>query len=108
MKQELMLIMITAFAVLGAYHLSELVVRALWSGTRTPRSVLLVAVQTPEQAWSSAAQLRGKMPEQELVLVYPRGLSAHQAVPEMRGVCTITADVLAPALCEMLQIKQEV
>lgn len=101
-----MLIVITMFAVLGAYYLSDVLMRGMARAGHTDSAVVLLAADTPESMWSGVMDVRGKLPELPVVIVCPERAQPRRLEPGMRGVRFVSSDGLAPELREALHLPE--
>ncbi len=101
-----MLIVITMFAVLGAYYLSDVLMRGMARTGHTDSAVVLLAADTPESMWSGVMDVRGKLPELPVVIVCPERAQPRRLEPGMRGVRFVSSDGLAPELREALHLPE--
>lgn len=104
MLSGVMLIIVTMFAVLGAYYLSDLLTESLFRRKRFQDAVLLVAAQTQEEVWSGVLDARKKLPDAHVVVVCPAELQLQPLEPGMQGVLFATADTLGSTVRELLAI----
>lgn len=105
--QELMLIVITMFAAVGAYYLSELFVQTIFKDKRMPHSVVVMAQESPEQAWADVLKIRSCIQGQQVLVVCPRAKQVTKMQAALHDVTVIQANCLPRHLCQMLKLNQE-
>lgn len=102
MKSGVILIVITMFAVLGAYYLSDLVAQWFAGRKRLRQAVVVVTGESPEEIWENVMAVRGRMPELSVLAVYEQNQSACLREPGMKNIRVVAAEELTPALKEAL------
>lgn len=104
MLSGVMLIIVTMFAVLGAYYLSDLLTQGLFRHKRLQDAVVLVAAQTQEEVWSGVLDTRKKLPDAHVVVLCPPELQLQPLEPGMKGVLFATTETLSATVQELLAI----
>lgn len=106
MLSGVMLIIVTMFAVLGAYYLSDLLTNCLFRRRKAAEALVVLRADTSEQMWAGRAGCT-------------RGFAGHRgggAVPAggrftppgagMRGVAFATPDTLAQVVQAQLKVQE--
>ena len=107
MWNGVMLIVVTMFAVLGAYYLSDLLMQGCARRRKVQDSVVLLAADTPESMWSGVLEIRGKMPEMPVMILCPPGAEMQRLEPGMKGVQFVTRETMSDVLCRALHVPAE-
>ena len=102
MLSGIMLIVVTMFAVLGAYYVSEMLTRCLLRRRKLQNAVVLLAAHSPEEMWNGVLDVRAKLPESAVVVLCAQELELHRLEPSMKGVVFATPDTLGEVVCAQL------
>ncbi len=98
MLSGVMLIVVTMFAVLGAYYLSDLLTRCLLRRKGTRDAVVVLRARTGERLWSDVLDLRALLPDLPVVVLCGKDGTPVPPGTELRGVTMATADTLADSI----------
>ncbi|MEF9969651.1 MAG: hypothetical protein RSD54_02000 [Ruthenibacterium sp.] len=105
MLSGVMLIIVTMFAVLGAYYLSDLLTGCLFKTAQVHSAVVLLATDSPEQMWNSVLEMRSRLPDSEIVILCQnRDDIPEQLEAGMQRVLFATPDTVSEMLCGCLAI----
>lgn len=112
MLSGVMLIIVTMFAVLGAYFLSDVLTECIFKKNSAPKVIVVLAGGNAEQVWNSVVDAKTKMPDTEIiVLCNEEPLRCQEVVPSLRGVSYASADnlnqVIGNKLYAHLQTQRE-
>lgn len=102
MESGVILIIITMFAVFGAYYLSDLAAQWFAGRKHLRRAVVVISGESPEEIWENVMVVRGRMPELSVLAVYEQKQSACLREPGMKNIRVVAAEELTPALEEAL------
>lgn len=98
MLSGVMLIVVTMFAVLGAYYLSDLLTRCLLRRKGTRGALAVLRAETGEQMWSGVLDLRALLPDLPVVVLCAEGETPVPPGADLRGVALATPDTLADVI----------
>lgn len=104
MLSGVMLVVVTTFAVLGAYYLTELLAQGLARHRKMPGAVVVLAPSKGGDVWGDVLDLRDRLPDAHVVVVTAGACNLQGLEPSMKGVVFATADTVGPAVCEQLRI----
>jgi hypothetical protein len=102
------LIIVTAFAVWGAYCLAELLAQCLRRPSEMPRSPRLVAVlaaDTLPEVWSGVLDVRTQWPTCPVIVVSDTDEAWQGIEQAMQGVLFTSPDTLGDAVCRQLLVR---
>ncbi|MBP8855268.1 MAG: hypothetical protein KBG54_02050 [Oscillospiraceae bacterium] len=106
MLNGVMLIIVTMFAVLGAYFLSDVLTACIFRGNDIPRAVVLLSTGSLEQMWNGVLEVRQKNPDCEVIILCTGAVDEKARLePSMRGVSFATPDTLGVTLCTRLHLQ---
>ena len=106
MLSGVMLIIVTMFAVLGEYYLSDVLTRSLFHTRQIRNAVVLVATDSPEQMWAGVLDTRAKLPESEIILLCANANTIQPELePSMQSVTFATPDTIGDAVCRCLGMQ---
>lgn len=108
MLSGVMLIVVTMFAVLGAYYLSDLLTACLFrSGAQNHVSVM-PAGERVEDLWNSVLDLRARVPQSTIVvLCQTLPQECTRLEPSMQDVIFATPDTLSDVVCSQLAMRRD-
>lgn len=107
MLSGIMLIIVTMFAVLGAYYLSDLLTGCLFKSNAKNRVAVLLATERVEDVWNGVLDLRARIPQSTIVILCQTLPDESQRLePSMQGVLFATADTLADVVCRQLAVEK--
>ena len=89
MLSGVMLIIVTMFAVLGAYYLSDLLTNCLFRRRKAAEALVVLRADTSEQMWAGVLDARAALPG-----------------AGMRGVAFATPDTLAQVVQAQLKVQE--
>ena len=72
MLSGVMLIIVTMFAVLGAYHLSDLLTNCLFRRRKAAEALVVLRADTSEQMWAGVLDARAALPDTAVVVLCPQ------------------------------------
>lgn len=107
MLSGVMLIVVTTFAVLGAYYLTELLAQGLSRHRKMPGAVVVLAPGRGGDVWGDVLDVRGRLPDTHVVVLTAGACNLQGLEPSMKGVVFATADTVAQAVCEQLCIPRD-
>ncbi|MEG1381044.1 MAG: hypothetical protein RSC73_02270 [Ruthenibacterium sp.] len=107
MLSGVMLIIVTMFAVLGAYYLSDLLTVCLFKTSKVRSAIVLLATDAPEQMWNSVLAMRNKLPESEIIVLYQNTeILPRKLEPGMQRVLFATPETVGTILCGCLAMGE--
>lgn len=95
MLSGVMLIVVTMFAVLGAYYLSDLLTNRLLRRKASGDAVVVLRAQSNEQVWAGVLDARAALPDAAVVVLRARESTLMPPQAGMRGVAFATPETLA-------------
>ena len=95
MLSGVMLIIVTMFAVLGAYYLSDLLTNCLFRRRKAAEALVVLRADTSEQMWAGVLDARAALPDTAVVVLCPQEDAFTPPGAGMRGVAFATPDTLA-------------
>lgn len=107
MLSGIMLIIVTMFAMLGAYYVSDLLTNFFIKKAKLKNAVVLLAAQSSEEMWNGVLNVRTKMPESVVVVLCAETLECQRLEPSMKGVLFATPQSIGEVICKAFAIKQE-
>ncbi|MEG1011639.1 MAG: hypothetical protein RSD27_02370 [Ruthenibacterium sp.] len=103
MLGTVMLIMVTLFAVLGAYYLSDLFTAHVFRPKRARRVVILAATDCIEDLWNNVLDLRTRLPHTVILVLCKEGTPTCQRLEaSLRDVVFATPQTVGAVVCEQL------
>lgn len=107
MLSGIMLIIVTMFAVLGAYYLSDLLTACLFKSKTESRVAVLLAADRMEDVWNGVLDLRARIPQSTIVILC-QTLPADtlRLEPSMQGVVFATPETLAEVVCRQFATEK--
>lgn len=106
MLSGVMLIVVTMFAVLGAYYLSDVLTACLFRSKRAEGPVVVVTTARSTQdaaLWNNVLNVRSRMPHSTVVVVLPElSCQTAQMEPSLQEVLFATPDTLSDTVCGQL------
>lgn len=103
MISVLMLIIVTVFAVLGAYYLSDLFTASVFRPKHVQRVAVLLGTDHMEDMWNGVLDLRSRMPHTKIIVLCPEETPTCQRLePSLRDVVFATPDTVGDVVCEQL------
>lgn len=72
MLSGVMLIIVTMFAVLGAYYLSDLLTNCLFRRRKAAEALVVLRADTSEQMWAGVLDARAALPDTAVVVLCPQ------------------------------------
>lgn len=107
MLSGVMLIVVTMFAVLGAYYLSDLLTVCFFKTKQVHSAVVLWATDSPEQMWNSVLEMRSKMPDSEIIIMrLSAEFAQEKQEPSMQRVLFATPETVGNVLCDCLAAEE--
>ena len=103
MLSGVMLIIVTMFAVLGAYYLSDLLTNCLF---RRRKALVVLRADTSEQMWAGVLDARAALPDTAVVVLCPQEDAFTPPGAGMRGVAFATPDTLAQVVQAQLKVQE--
>ena len=100
MLSGVMLIIVTMFAVLGAYYLSDLLTNCL------AEALVVLRADTSEQMWAGVLDARAALPDTAVVVLCPQEDAFTPPGAGMRGVAFATPDTLAQVVQAQLTVQE--
>lgn len=94
MLSGVMLIIVTMFAVLGAYYLSDLLTNCLFRRRKAAEALVVLRADTSEQMWAGVLDARAALPDTAVVVLCPQEDAFTPPGAGMRGVAFATPDTL--------------
>lgn len=105
MLSGVMLIVITMFAVLGAYFLSEVLTDYVFKNSSAPKSVVVLANGSVEKVWNAVIEVRNKLPNCQIFVVCQNTTqSAENLQLPVKGVTFTTPENVGETINNALQI----
>jgi len=101
MLDGVMLILVTMFAVLGAYYLSEVLAEALLRDKDARAVAVVAAGDDPAKLWSSVLDVRVRLPRSTVIVVSDRP-ELCTLEPGLQDVLFTAPDALGAAVCAAL------
>ena len=105
MLSGVMLIIVTMFAVLGAYYLSDLLTNCLFRRRKAAEALVVLRADTSEQMWAGVLDARAALPD-TAVVVRPQEDAFTPPGAGMRGVAFATPDTLAQVVQAQLTVQE--
>lgn len=103
MLSGVMLIIVTMFAVLGAYFLSDILTECIFKKNSAPKVIVVLASNGAEQVWNSVVDAKAKMPDTEIiVLCNSEPARCEAVVPSLRGVSFASSANIGQAVSNKL------
>ncbi|MEG2930809.1 MAG: hypothetical protein RR825_03390 [Ruthenibacterium sp.] len=103
MLSAVMLILVTMFAVLGAYYLSDMFTAYVFRPKRLRRLVILQATEGMEEMWNGVLDVRARLPHTEIIVLCKEGAPTCQRLePSLRDVVFATPQTVGAVVCEQL------
>lgn len=110
MLSGVLLIVVTMFAVLGAYYLSDVLTSCLFRSGReeTPTVVVTTARSAQDAAlWNNVLNVRSRMPRSAVIVVMPElSEQTEQLEPSLQNVLFATPETLSETVCEQLLVAR--
>ena len=92
MLNGIALIIVTMFAVLGVYFLSDTLAR-LWCHEHPRNAIVLLSADSPEELWGGVLNVRSCMPHSEIIVLHRKdGLNCLRLEASMKGIRFATPD----------------
>ena len=106
MLSGVMLIIVTMFAVLGAYYLSDLLTNCLFRRRKAAEALVVLRADTSEQMWAGVLDARAALPDTAVVVLCPQEDAFTPPGAGMRGVAFATPDTLAQVVQAQLNLQE--
>ena len=107
MLSVIMLVIVTLFAVLGAYYVSDLLTEGMFRKRHISRITVLLATDCLEDMWNGVLDLRAKMPHTNIIVLCKEGTpTAQRREPSLRDVVFATPETVGAVVCEQLLVQQ--
>lgn len=106
MLSGVLLIVVTMFAVLGAYYLSDVLAGCARRRSRLCGAVVLLAADGAAQVWNGVLDVRARMPDAPVVVLCREPVDAQRLEPSMKGVVFATPETLGETVCAQLGAAQ--
>ncbi len=100
------LIIVTMFAVLGAYYLSDLLTNCLFRRRKAAEALVVLRADTSEQMWAGVLDARAALPDTAVVVLCPQEDAFTPPGAGMRGVAFATPDTLAQVVQAQLTVQE--
>ncbi len=107
MLSGVMLIVVTMFAVLGAYYLSDLLTGHLLRRKRA-RPLVVVEAESGEQLWSGVLDVRAVLPDAPVVVLCEQREALPPPGAGLRGVAFATPETLGRVVQAQLESERGV
>lgn len=102
----IILIIVTMFAVLGAYFLSDVLTSCIFKGQEVPRAVVLLSSGNLEQMWNNVLEVRQKLPDCEIIVMCSGAMDERERLdPSMRGIYFVTESEVGVMLTARLHLQ---
>lgn len=95
MLSGVMLIVVTMFAVLGAYYLSDLLTGCLFRRRKAEDALVVLRAETGDRMWSGVLDVRAVLPDIPVVVLCAEGETVSPPGAGVRGVALATPETLA-------------
>lgn len=102
MLSGVMLIVVTMFAVLGAYYLSDLLTARLFRRKKLPGALLVVHADTGERVWENVLDAREALPDAPMVVLCTGEAAPLPPGAGLRGVVFATRETLGGVVYDQL------
>lgn len=107
MMSVVMLIVVTIFAVLGAYYLSDLFTASVFKPKHVQRVAVLLGTDHMEDMWNNVLDLRARMPHTHIIVLCPEETATCQRLePSLRDVVFATPETVGAVVCEQLLMAE--
>ena len=103
MLSGVMLIIVTMFAVLGAYYLSDLLTNCLFRRRKAAEALVVLRADTSEQMWAGVLDARAALPDTAVVVLCPQ---EDAFTPPGAGMAFATPDTLAQVVQAQLKVQE--
>ncbi|MEF9865348.1 MAG: hypothetical protein RR576_11235 [Oscillospiraceae bacterium] len=106
MLSGVMLIVITMFAVLGAYFLSDVLTSCIFKSGKIPKAIVLLSTGKLDEMWNGITDIRQKNPECDIIVLCSGAMDEKERLePSMRGVSFATKETIGTTLCARLHLQ---
>lgn len=107
MLSGIMLIIVTMFAVLGAYYLSDVLTMCLFKANRLQDAVVVLPSESLEQMWNGVLDVRRRLPEASIIVLSDRLEQHGKAMePGMENVVFATPETIGALVCSALAVQK--
>ena len=106
MLSGVMLIVVTMFAVLGAYYLSDVLTGCLFRRKKAGDALVVLRADTGDRMWSGVLDERAALPDLPVVVRCADGEALSPPGAGVRGVALATPDTLAEVIEAQLDEQQ--
>lgn len=106
MLSGVMLIIVTMFAVLGAYYLSDLLTGHLFRHRKGAQPLVVVQADSGDGMWSGVLDVRTLLPDAPVVVLCTREETLPPPGANLRGVVFATPDTLGRVVQTQLAQQQ--
>lgn len=107
MLSGVMLIVVTMFAVLGAYYLSDVLTACLFRRKKTGNALVVLRAQTGDEVWAGVLDVRAALPEVPVVVLGADESARRPPKAGLRGVAFATPETLREQIEAQLQPPPE-
>lgn len=102
---SIMLVIVTLFAVIGAYYLSDLMTNYLFRTKLPRRMAIVLAADSMETMWNSVLNVRAKLPHSEIIVLCAEELQNAQVLaPSLQDVTFATPDTVGELVQRQLML----
>ena len=93
-----MLIVVTMFAVLGAYYLSDVLTGCLFRRKKAGEALVVLRAETGDRMWAGVLDVRAVLPDIPVVVLCADGETIFPPGAGVRGVALATRETLAEVI----------
>ncbi len=109
MLSVIVVIVVTIFAVLGAYYLSDLLASLIYGGADKCRYIVVGTAENRQNVWNSVLDLRRKFKGEKIVILCDA--KTQQTVKMLskdeQDVIFAVPDTIADIICDELYVKNK-
>ena len=98
MLSGVMLIVVTMFAVLGAYYLSDVLTGCLFRRKMAGEALVVLRAETGDRMWAGVLDVRAVLPDIPVVVLCADGETIFPPGAGVRGVALATRETLAEVI----------
>ena len=102
MLSGVMLIVVTMFAVLGAYYLSDVLTGCLFRRKKAGEALVVLRAETGDRMWAGVLDVRAALPDIPVVVLCAEGETLSPPGAGVRGVALATPETLAEVIAAQL------
>lgn len=106
MLSGVMLIVVTMFAVLGAYYLSDVLTGCLFRRKKAGDALVVLRAETGDRMWAGVLDIRAALPDIPVVVLCAEGETLSPPGAGVRGVALATPETLAEVITAQLDEQQ--